>query len=144
MKNNNFNRFDLFVVVFRKGESRSFYEYQAKDGNKNPSKAERGGVKAAQNKEEEVEEEVKEKVEEKEEKEVEEVEDVEQKGDETANVKKIWIKGHASVPRIQSDWIIPTEGDIDEFFGESGKLWTPARWDTLNTKQPKERKGANK
>jgi len=46
----------------------------------------------------------------------------------------VWLKGHPSDPRNHLGWIFPESKEIDEFFGESGKHWTPKCWDILNTK----------
>ncbi|KAL3925119.1 MAG: hypothetical protein SGILL_000624 [Bacillariaceae sp.] len=42
------------------------------------------------------------------------------------------LKGASpSTERVKMDWTIPTEENIDEFFGVSGKHWTPKQWRNL-------------
>jgi len=47
--------------------------------------------------------------------------------------KKFWIKGlpAATDKLLANQWYVPSEGEIDSFFGESGMHWTPKRWKKL-------------
>jgi len=47
--------------------------------------------------------------------------------------KKLWIKGlpTARGQLVANQWYVPSDSEIDSFFGESGKHWTPQRWKKL-------------
>jgi hypothetical protein len=46
--------------------------------------------------------------------------------------KIFWIKGKQTAERFPSQaWCAPSQDQIEFFFGESGKCWTPKRWQEL-------------
>jgi len=45
---------------------------------------------------------------------------------------RLWVRGRPSnVNNTREHWIIPREDQINVFFGQSGKHWTPKRWKEL-------------
>jgi hypothetical protein len=59
--------------------------------------------------------------------------DIKYADDDKHITKKFWIKGlpAATDKLLANQWYVPSEGEIDSFFGESGMHWTPKRWKKL-------------
>jgi hypothetical protein len=49
----------------------------------------------------------------------------------------VWVRGQAAKIGSSSDaaWKVPSTGDIETFFGESGRHWTPAAWNKLSNSE---------
>jgi hypothetical protein len=49
----------------------------------------------------------------------------------------VWIRGQAAKIGSSSNagWKVPSTGDIETFFGESGRHWTPAAWKRLSNSE---------
>jgi hypothetical protein len=49
----------------------------------------------------------------------------------------VWVRGQAAKSGSSSGtgWKVPSTGDIETFFGESGRHWTPAAWKRLSNSE---------
>jgi hypothetical protein len=49
----------------------------------------------------------------------------------------VWVRGQATQTGSSSGtgWRVPSTGDIETFFGESGRHWTPAGWKRLSNSE---------
>ena len=101
--------YDIVLLHWKEGKLIDFYGYQLKEGKTKPNMSRQAPR-----------------------------EDIRKLYGSDCNVQNIRVQGEPS--KVDSldlhSWIVPSENEINSFFGESGWYWTPQQWKRLLATDP--------